>query len=82
MWFAIYNIVTVVVVVRALSCVMFFYSFMKQIVMGITVFLIPATPVYVRASLMPVHIYTGLFIFTSVIATALMGFTEKLIFAL
>ncbi|KAI7809077.1 cytochrome b reductase 1 [Triplophysa rosa] len=53
-----------------------------QIVMGIAVFLIPATPVYVRAALMPVHIYSGLFIFTSVIATALMGITEKLIFAL
>ncbi|XP_051762516.1 plasma membrane ascorbate-dependent reductase CYBRD1 [Ctenopharyngodon idella] len=53
-----------------------------QIVMGIAVYLIPATPVYVRAALMPVHIYSGLFIFTSVIATALMGFTEKLIFGL
>ncbi|KAK7168633.1 hypothetical protein R3I93_004834 [Phoxinus phoxinus] len=53
-----------------------------QIVMGIAVYLIPATPVYVRAALMPVHVYSGLFIFTSVIATALMGFTEKLIFGL
>ncbi|CAM4606893.1 hypothetical protein PO909_033850 [Leuciscus waleckii] len=53
-----------------------------QIVMGIAVYLIPETPVYVRAALMPVHIYSGLFIFTSVIATALMGFTEKLIFGL
>jgi len=50
--------------------------------MGIAVYLIPATPVYVRAALMPVHIYSGLFLFTSVIATALMGFTEKLIFGL
>ncbi|RXN07153.1 DDB1- and CUL4-associated factor 17 [Labeo rohita] len=53
-----------------------------QIVMGIAVYLIPATPVYVRAALMPVHIYSGLFVFTSVIATALMGITEKLIFGL
>ncbi|XP_052461652.1 plasma membrane ascorbate-dependent reductase CYBRD1 [Carassius gibelio] len=53
-----------------------------QIVMGITVYLIPVTPVYVRAALMPVHIYSGLFIFISVIATALMGITEKLIFSL
>lgn len=53
-----------------------------QIVMGIAVYLVPATPVYVRAALMPVHIYSGLFIFTSVIATALMGITEKLIFSL
>ncbi len=50
--------------------------------MGIAVYLIPATPVYVRAALMPVHIYSGLFIFTSGIATALMGITEKLIFSL
>ncbi|KAL1268353.1 hypothetical protein QQF64_033716 [Cirrhinus molitorella] len=53
-----------------------------QIVIGIAVYLIPATPVYMRAALMPVHIYSGLFIFTSVIATALMGITEKLIFSL
>nr|XP_055071950.1 plasma membrane ascorbate-dependent reductase CYBRD1 [Misgurnus anguillicaudatus] len=53
-----------------------------QIVMGIAVYLIPVSPAYVRAALMPVHIYSGLFIFTTVIATALMGITEKLIFAL
>ncbi|TRY90441.1 hypothetical protein DNTS_011806, partial [Danionella cerebrum] len=53
-----------------------------QMVTGIAVYLIPVTPVYFRAALMPVHIYSGLFIFGSVIATALMGFTEKLIFSL
>ncbi|XP_043085592.1 plasma membrane ascorbate-dependent reductase CYBRD1 [Puntigrus tetrazona] len=53
-----------------------------QIVIGIAVYLIPVTPVYVRAALMPIHIYSGLFIFTSGIATALMGITEKLIFSL
>ncbi|XP_051564107.1 plasma membrane ascorbate-dependent reductase CYBRD1 isoform X1 [Myxocyprinus asiaticus] len=53
-----------------------------QIVMGVTVYLIPVTSMYIRAALMPLHIYSGLFIFTSVIATALMGITEKLIFTL
>lgn len=54
----------------------------SQIVLGIAVYLIPVTPVRVRAALMPLHIYSGLFIFISVIAAALMGITEKLIFSL
>uniref|UniRef100_A0A8D0L835 Plasma membrane ascorbate-dependent reductase CYBRD1 n=1 Tax=Sphenodon punctatus TaxID=8508 RepID=A0A8D0L835_SPHPU len=49
---------------------------------GFAVFLLPFAPVSVRASLMPMHVYFGLLIFGTVIATALMGFTEKLIFAL
>lgn len=32
--------------------------------------------------MMPLHVYSGLLIFTSVIAVALMGITEKLIFGL
>lgn len=53
-----------------------------QLVLGVCVYLIPITPLSWRAALMPVHVYSGLFIFTSVIATALMGITEKLIFGL
>lgn len=53
-----------------------------QLVLGLGIYLIPITPVSVRAAFMPLHVYSGLFIFTSVIATALMGITEKLIFAL
>ncbi|XP_041933397.1 plasma membrane ascorbate-dependent reductase CYBRD1 [Alosa sapidissima] len=53
-----------------------------QIVLGLVVYLVPITPGFVRAALMPVHVYGGLFIFSSVIATALMGITEKLIFGL
>uniref|UniRef100_A0A8C0VTH0 Plasma membrane ascorbate-dependent reductase CYBRD1 n=1 Tax=Cyanistes caeruleus TaxID=156563 RepID=A0A8C0VTH0_CYACU len=34
------------------------------------------------STLMPMHVYSGLTIFATVIATALMGITEKLIFAL
>ncbi|XP_074857107.1 plasma membrane ascorbate-dependent reductase CYBRD1 [Carettochelys insculpta] len=53
-----------------------------QLVLGFAVFLLPFAPVSLRASLLPIHIYSGLLIFATVIATALMGFTEKLIFAL
>lgn len=53
-----------------------------QLVLGIGMFLIPVTPVSWRAAFMPLHVYSGLFIFCSVIAIALMGITEKLIFGL
>uniref|UniRef100_A0A4W5KFG5 Plasma membrane ascorbate-dependent reductase CYBRD1 n=1 Tax=Hucho hucho TaxID=62062 RepID=A0A4W5KFG5_9TELE len=53
-----------------------------QLVLGVCIYLIPITPTYLRAAFMPLHIYSGLFIFSSVIATALMGITEKLIFGL
>ena len=53
-----------------------------QLVMGIGMFLLPVTPVSWRAAFMPLHVYSGLFIFCSVIAVALMGITEKLIFGL
>ena len=57
-------------------------SYNEQLVLGLCVYLIPITPLSWRAALMPMHIYSGLFIFTSVIAAALMGITEKLIFGL
>ncbi|XP_053121746.1 plasma membrane ascorbate-dependent reductase CYBRD1 isoform X2 [Hemicordylus capensis] len=53
-----------------------------QLVLGFLVFLLPFTPVSLRAIVMPIHVYSGLLIFGTVIATALMGITEKLIFAL
>ncbi|XP_047457176.1 plasma membrane ascorbate-dependent reductase CYBRD1 [Mugil cephalus] len=53
-----------------------------QLVLGIGMYLIPVTPASWRAAFMPVHVYSGLLLFTSVIAVALMGITEKLIFAL
>ncbi|CAG09949.1 unnamed protein product, partial [Tetraodon nigroviridis] len=53
-----------------------------QLVLGIGMFLVPVTPVSWRAAFMPLHVYSGLFIFCSVIAVALMGITEKLIFGL
>ncbi|XP_072274430.1 plasma membrane ascorbate-dependent reductase CYBRD1 [Pyxicephalus adspersus] len=56
--------------------------FMLQLVVSIVVFLIPITPVSVRAALMPVHVYGGLLLYGGVIGSALMGITEKLIFSL
>ncbi|KAF4086978.1 hypothetical protein AMELA_G00090610 [Ameiurus melas] len=56
--------------------------FSLQIVLGVCIFLLPVSPGYVRAAFMPIHVFSGLFIFTTVIATALMGITEKLIFGL
>ncbi|KAL8183460.1 UNVERIFIED_CONTAM: Cytochrome b reductase 1 [Gekko kuhli] len=53
-----------------------------QLVLGFVVFLLPLAPIYLRVMIMPIHVYSGLFIFGTVIATVLMGITEKLIFAL
>ncbi|KAM9235445.1 plasma membrane ascorbate-dependent reductase CYBRD1 [Leptosomus discolor] len=57
-----------------------FYSL--QLFLGFAVFLLPFAPVGLRAAVMPIHVYSGLTIFATVIATALMGITEKLIFSL
>ncbi|NXY89913.1 CYBR1 reductase, partial [Alcedo cyanopectus] len=57
-----------------------FYSL--QLFLGFAIFLLPFAPAPIRAALMPIHVYSGLTIFATVIATALMGITEKLIFSL
>ncbi|KAA8588154.1 plasma membrane ascorbate-dependent reductase CYBRD1 [Etheostoma spectabile] len=56
--------------------------FCLQLVLGVGIYLIPVTPASWRAAYMPLHVYGGLLLFTSVIAVALMGITEKLIFGL
>ncbi|XP_078117993.1 plasma membrane ascorbate-dependent reductase CYBRD1 [Sander vitreus] len=56
--------------------------FCLQLVLGVGIYLIPVTPASWRAAFMPLHVYGGLLLFTSVIAVALMGITEKLIFGL
>ncbi|KAM6954790.1 plasma membrane ascorbate-dependent reductase CYBRD1 [Lycodopsis pacificus] len=53
-----------------------------QLVLGVGMYLIPFTPASWRAAFMPLHVYSGLLLFGSVIAVALMGITEKLIFSL
>ncbi|CAJ0967874.1 unnamed protein product [Ranitomeya imitator] len=56
--------------------------FVLQLVVSIFVYLLPFAPVSMRAALMPIHIYSGLLLFGGIIATSLMGITEKLIFSL
>ncbi|XP_029461631.1 cytochrome b reductase 1-like isoform X1 [Rhinatrema bivittatum] len=53
-----------------------------QILFGLLVYLLPYAPMSVRAALLPLHKFSGLLIFGSGIATALMRITEKLKFAL
>ncbi|XP_011902377.1 PREDICTED: cytochrome b reductase 1 isoform X1 [Cercocebus atys] len=56
--------------------------YLLQLLSGFLIFLLPWAPLSLRAFLMPIHVYSGLVIFGTVIATALMGVTEKLIFSL
>ncbi|XP_053327413.1 plasma membrane ascorbate-dependent reductase CYBRD1 [Spea bombifrons] len=56
--------------------------FALQLVLSFLVYLLPFASPSLRAALMPVHVYSGILLYGSIIATALMGFTEKLIFAL
>ncbi|XP_036900363.1 cytochrome b reductase 1 [Sturnira hondurensis] len=56
--------------------------YMLQLLLGFLVFLLPFAPLSLRAFLMPIHVYSGIFIFGTVIATVLMGLTEKLLFSL
>ncbi|XP_069839003.1 plasma membrane ascorbate-dependent reductase CYBRD1 [Dendropsophus ebraccatus] len=56
--------------------------FFLQLVFSIIVYLLPCTPLSIRAAFMPIHVYSGLLLFGGVIATSLMGITEKLIFSL
>ncbi|XP_039217726.1 cytochrome b reductase 1 isoform X1 [Crotalus tigris] len=53
-----------------------------QLVLGLLVFLLPIASTSLRTIVMPIHVYSGLLLFGSVIATALMGITEKLFFTL
>ncbi|KAM8790756.1 plasma membrane ascorbate-dependent reductase CYBRD1 [Rhynchonycteris naso] len=56
--------------------------YVQQLFLGFFIFLLPIAPLSLRAALMPIHVYSGLLIFGTVIATVLMGVTEKLIFSL
>lgn len=53
-----------------------------QLFIGLLVYLLPCSPVSLRSAFLPVHTYSGILIFGTVIASALMGITEKLIFSL
>lgn len=56
--------------------------YIQQLVVGFFIFLLPWAPPSLRAIVMPIHVYSGLLLFGSVIATVLMGVTEKLFFVL
>ncbi|XP_021050311.1 cytochrome b reductase 1 [Mus pahari] len=56
--------------------------YIQQLVVGFFVFLLPWAPLSLRAIVMPIHVYSGLLLFGTVIATVLMGVTEKLFFVL
>ncbi|XP_052037579.1 plasma membrane ascorbate-dependent reductase CYBRD1 [Apodemus sylvaticus] len=56
--------------------------YIQQLVVGFFVFLLPWAPLSLRAIIMPIHVYSGLLLFGTVIATVLMGVTEKLFFVL
>nr|XP_021494900.1 cytochrome b reductase 1 [Meriones unguiculatus] len=56
--------------------------YVLQLVAGFFIFLLPWAPISLRALIMPVHVYSGLLLFGTVIATVLMGMTEKLFFDL
>uniref|UniRef100_A0A1A9V910 Cytochrome b561 domain-containing protein n=1 Tax=Glossina austeni TaxID=7395 RepID=A0A1A9V910_GLOAU len=55
--------------------------FCLQYVAGFAAFLAPGAKQSVRAALLPIHVYFGLFGFILAIAAALMGITEKAIFS-
>ncbi|XP_005393290.1 PREDICTED: cytochrome b reductase 1 isoform X1 [Chinchilla lanigera] len=52
--------------------------YVLQLVLGFCIFLLPWAPLSLRAIAMPIHVYSGLLLFGTVIATVLMGVTEKL----
>ncbi|XP_054978368.1 plasma membrane ascorbate-dependent reductase CYBRD1 [Sorex araneus] len=56
--------------------------YILQLLLGFLIFLLPWAPPSLREFFMPIHVYSGLVIFGTVIATVLMGVTEKLIFSL
>ncbi|XP_037931328.1 cytochrome b reductase 1 isoform X2 [Teleopsis dalmanni] len=55
--------------------------FSMQYVAGFVAFLVPGMKESFKIALMPLHVYFGLFGFVLAIASALMGLTEKAIFA-
>ncbi|KAG3274699.1 plasma membrane ascorbate-dependent reductase CYBRD1 isoform X1 [Ictidomys tridecemlineatus] len=56
--------------------------YVLQLFTGFFIFLLPWAPPSLREFVMPIHVYFGLFLFGTTIATALMGVTEKLFFVL
>ncbi|XP_059503254.1 plasma membrane ascorbate-dependent reductase CYBRD1 [Stegostoma tigrinum] len=53
-----------------------------QAIIGICIFLMPFTPMFIKTFYMSIHVFTGLLVFGMSITAAEMGITEKLIFSL
>ncbi|KAM5265179.1 plasma membrane ascorbate-dependent reductase CYBRD1 isoform 2-T2 [Hipposideros larvatus] len=68
--------------VGMIAVILYISQVSVSLLIGFFVFLLPLAPPSLRALLMPIHVYSGLFIFGTVIATVLMGVTEKLLFVL
>ncbi|KAE9524743.1 hypothetical protein AGLY_014793 [Aphis glycines] len=56
--------------------------FLSQLISGLWCFLYPGVAVQHRETLAPYHVFFGIGIFILAVATALLGFCEKIIFAL
>lgn len=56
--------------------------FCLQYVVGFAAYLVPGAKESLRAAIMPLHVYFGLFGFVLAIASAVMGITEKAIFSM
>lgn len=56
--------------------------FLFQWLAGLITFLFPGLASHLRASYLPLHVFFGLMIFVFACATAILGITEKTIFAL
>ncbi|XP_006141548.1 cytochrome b reductase 1 isoform X1 [Tupaia chinensis] len=56
--------------------------YILQLVLGLFIFLFPWAPPSLRAIFLPIHVYSGLLLFGSVMIAVLTGMTEKLFFVL
>ncbi|XP_025195545.1 cytochrome b561-like [Melanaphis sacchari] len=56
--------------------------FLSQFISGLWCFLYPGVAAQHRETLAPYHVFFGISIFTLAVATSVLGFTEKIIFAL
>ena len=79
--FLLHIIVFIIIILKVVKAQMITFVLVDvQLLLGVLVFLLPWAPLSLRALVMPMHVYSGLLIFGTVIATVLMGVTEKLIF--
>lgn len=56
--------------------------FCIQWVMGLVFFLFPVASAWLRASYLPIHVFSGLVLLVMAVGTSLLGITEKLLFSI